>query len=198
MKVPDIKLPPPQTDITFPLMKALEQRRSKRRFSGEPLSLQQISNILWAACGISLTETKRSKNRRTVPSASNSQEISVYIIIESGVFLYHPDQHSLKCIKVDDLRSDIGTQKMMKNAPLGLVYVSDYSKLKKYLAKNDDRKYFVSGTDTGFISQNVYLYCTAAGLNTCIIGFVDREKLHSKMGLAEQQKIIYTQAAGCA
>ena len=85
---------------------------------------------------------------------------------------------------------------MMKDAPLGLVYVSDYSKLKKYLAKNDDRKYFVSGTDTGFISQNVYLYCTAAGLNTCILGFVDRVKLHSKMGLAEQQEIIYTQVVG--
>ncbi len=198
MKEPDIKLPPPQTDITFPLMKALEQRRSKRKFSGEQLSIQQISNILWAACGISLAETKRSKSRRTAPSASNSQEISVYIIIESGVFLYNPAQHSLKCVKEDNLRPDIGTQKMMKDAPLGLVYVSDYSKLKKYLAKNDDRKYFVSGTDTGFISQNVYLYCTAAGLNTCILGFVDRVKLHSKMGLAEQQKIIYTQVVGRA
>ena len=85
---------------------------------------------------------------------------------------------------------------MMQKAPVGLIYVSDFSCLKKYTGKDKERKWFVSGTDTGFISQNVYLYCAAAGLNTVILGLVDRKKLHALMELKKCEKIIYTQVVG--
>ena len=75
----------------------------------------------------------------------------------------------------------------------GRVYVSDDSKLGSYFAKDDDERWFISGTDTGFISQNVYLYCAAAKLNTVILGWVNRDKLHEIMGLKEYEKVVYAQ-----
>ncbi|MDY7029460.1 MAG: nitroreductase family protein [Spirochaetota bacterium] len=66
-----IKLPPPQKDMDFPLMKALGLRRSKRKWKDEPVPIQDLSNLLWAACGITREETKSSKSRRTAPSATN-------------------------------------------------------------------------------------------------------------------------------
>ena len=87
---------------------------------------------------------------------------------------------------------------MMHPAPVGLIYVSDFSRLKKYLAKDEQRKWIVSGTDAAFISQNVYLYCTAARLSTVVLGLVDREHLHKLMCLQEYENVVYTQVVGRA
>jgi len=191
-----IKLPEPQKDLDFPLMRAIEMRRTKRKWQNSNLSEQEISNLLWAACGITHKETTKSKSRRTVPSACNSQEIKVYIALSKGVYLYDEKNHQLIKILARDIREDIGTQKMMRSAPVGLIYVSDYSKLKTFQFKDDNRKWFTSTTDTGFISQNVYLYCAAANLSTVILGLIDRDKLHKALELNENERIIYTQVVG--
>jgi len=191
-----IKLPAPRKDLDFPLMKALENRRTNRKWGGAPLSVQELSDLLWAACGITREGTKRAKSKRTAPSATNSQAIKVYVALEKGLYLYDEKNHRLVRILSEDIRYLIGNQKMMRSAPAGLIFVSDYSKMKTYLAKDENRKWFVSGTETGFISQNIYLYCVAAKLSTAIIGFVDRDKLHDAMGLKEHEKVVYTQAVG--
>jgi len=191
-----VKLPKPQIDLEFPLMKAIELRRTKRKWKDSNLSEQEISNILWCACGVTHEETNRSKSRRTAPSACNSQEIKVYIALFSGLYLYDENNHQLVKVLSEDIREHIGTQKMMRSAPVGLIYVSDFSKLKTFQFKDDDRKWFTSTTDTGFISQNVYLYCAAANLSTAILGLVDRDKLHKILGLNEDEKIVYTQVIG--
>lgn len=191
-----IILPQPQKDLNFPLMQALALRRTKRKWKETALSLQEISNLLWAACGITVEETPKSKSKRTAPSARNSQTIKVYIALPEGLFRYDEKSHVLNQVIADDIRPHIGTQKMMKSAPAALVYVSDFSKLKGYVGTDDHRKWFVAGTETGFISQNVYLYCAAANLNTVIIGLVDREKLHEIMQLKDHEKVVYTQTVG--
>ncbi|MDA3818343.1 MAG: nitroreductase family protein [Prolixibacteraceae bacterium] len=191
-----IKLPPPQTDLAFPLMNAFALRRTRRKWLDETISEQEISNLLWAACGITRPKTKRAKSRRTVPSACNSQEIRVYVAMESGLFLYYETLHQLEEIHSEDIRQDIGTQKMMRSAPLGLVYVADFLRMKSIFFKNDEQKMFTAAADTGFISQNVYLYCAAAGLSTAILGLVNRSKLHKRMWLGEHQTIVYTQVVG--
>jgi len=192
-----IQLPPPQKDLAFPLMRALEQRRTKRKWKDSPLSNQELSNLLWAACGITKEKTNKLKSKRTAPSATNSQAIKVYLALENGLFLYNETEHALLHLSKADIRRHIGSQKMMHSAPLGLIYVSDYSKMKTYLSKKDEgRKWFVSGTETGFISQNVYLYCASANLNTAIIGLVNREKLQEIMNLPKHEKVVYTQAVG--
>lgn len=191
-----IQLPPPQKDLKFPLMQALEKRRTKRKWQPGPLSPQELSNLLWAACGITRVATRTSKSKRTAPSASNSQAIKIYVALPEGLFRYDEGVHQLILEVEKDLRADIGTQKMMQSAPMGLVYVADFSKMKTYLSKDEARKWLVAATDTGFISQNVYLYCTAANLSTAVLGLVDREKLHERMGLAAHEKVIYTQVVG--
>lgn len=193
-----LKLPPVEKDLTFPLMKALERRRTRRKWRNAYLSLQDISNLLWAACGITAEETTRCKSKRTVPSARNSQAIKVYVALPSGLFCYNEKSHELNQILADDVRQYLSNQKMMKNAPAGLVYVADYSRLKGYVGIDDHWKWFVAGTETGFISQNVYLYCALANLNTAVIGLVDREKLQAIMGLKEHEKVVYTQVIGKA
>jgi SagB-type dehydrogenase family enzyme len=191
-----IDLPEPQKELEFPLMKAIELRRTKRKWQDAPLSLQEISNLLWVACGITHKATSRSKSRRSAPSACNSQEIKVYIALANGVFVYEDNNHRLRRIHPTDIRDTIGTQKMMRSAPVGLIYVADYTKLKTFQFSNDERKWYTATTDTGFISQNVYLYCATANLSTAILGLVDREKLHKLIGLHDYEKIVYTQVVG--
>lgn len=191
-----ILLPPPRKDFDFPLMKALEQRRTKRKWKDSGLSDQEISDLLWAACGVTMEETKRTKCRRTAPSARNAQSVKIYVALDKGFYKYDEKNHGLILIARQDIREHLSTQKLMKSMPIGLIYVSDYSGLKGYIGKDDHRKWFVSGTETGFMSQNVYLYCAAAGLNTAVIGLVNRDKLHEMMGLKEEEKVVYTQAIG--
>jgi len=177
-------------------MEALEKRRSVRKWKNDLLPEQQLSNLLWAACGITKEETNKNKSRRTAPSACNSQEIKIYAAMKKGLFLYDEKKHQLVKILSKDIRENIGTQTMMHSAPVGLIYVSDYSKLNSFLFKDDNRRWFISCTDAGFISQNVYLYCASAKLSTVIISLVNRDKLHKIMGLKELEKVVYTQVVG--
>jgi len=191
-----VQLPEPQRDLDFPLMNALLQRRTKRKWLQENLSLQEISNLLWCACGINQEATKKSKSKRTSPSATNSQIISLYITLDSGLYKYDENNHQLIVIFERDIREYLGTQKMMKSAPLGIIFVSDYSKMKTYMKGDQNKQWFVSGTECGCISQNIYLYCAAANLNTALLGLVNREQLHNAMELQEHEKVVYTQAVG--
>ncbi len=191
-----ITLPAPQKDMQFPLMKALQMRRTKRKWTDKPLTDQEISNLLWAACGVNQISKKAKSVKRTAPSACNSQEIKVYIASEKGLYLYDELNHQLIQINNTDIREHIGTQKMMQSAPLALIYVSDYSKMKNFVFTDEARKWYTSAADTAFISQNVYLYCAAANLSTAILGLVDRVKLGKIMKLGEGKKVIYTQVVG--
>ncbi|MBN1500588.1 MAG: nitroreductase family protein [Spirochaetes bacterium] len=193
-----ITLPPLRIEMEFPLMKALAARRTKRKWTQSEFTDQELSNLLWAACGITHPASKKSKSRRTAPSACNSQEISVYIALPYGLYRYDEKDHLLIEIFTQDIRGYIRTRKMMKTAPAGLIYVSDHSKFSSFIFKDDERKRITSAVDTGFISQNVYLYAAAAKMNTAVLGLVDRGKLHEIMGLKECEKIVYTQAIGKA
>jgi SagB-type dehydrogenase family enzyme len=177
-------------------MKALELRRTKRKLRDMEISLQDMSNLLWAACGVTLKETKKTKSRRTAPSACNSQEIKVYVALPYGLFLYVENSHTLEEILSKDIRENVGTQKMMKNAPLALIYVSDYSKFNPFLIRTDEQRFYTSTADAAFISQNVYLYAAASGLNTAVLGLVNREELKKIMGLPDNEHVIYTQVIG--
>lgn len=184
-----IILPKPQITGGKPLMNALSARKSTREFSNEELSPQVLSNLLWAAFGINRPES----GKRTAPSASNWQEIDIYVATKNGVYVYDAKTNSLKIVVEGDLRGDFGRQAFVKTAPIVLAYIADFSRMGR---ASETDKNFYSAVDTGFISQNVYLYCASEGLNTVVLGIVDREKLSQKLNLKPEQKIILTQPVG--
>jgi len=188
----DVKLidfPAPQTSGGKPLMQVLKARQSAREFSGRMPSPQVFSNLLWAAAGIN-----RPDGRRTAPTASNRQEIDIYVITADGLYLYEPKGHKLNGLLSDDLRALAGTQDYAKTAPINLVYVADFAKYGAQMAEEDKHTY--SGADTGFVSQNVYLFCASEGLATVVRASIDRAALSKAMRLRPEQRIILEQPVG--
>lgn len=194
----NIILPDPQLDLDFSLMEALKNRRTKRKWRDEELSLQQISNILWCACGQTKAATNKSKNRRTMPSGCNSQIVRVYVAMGNGVYKYSETEHKLEYIIGDDIRANLGTQKMMKSAPFGLIYVGDFNAKTGIIKSDYGEKMFTAGTEAGMMSQNVYLYCAEAKLNTVLLALVDRDYLKGILDFDESKVIVYTQIVGKA
>jgi len=184
-----IKLPEPQTTVGKPLMQALKNRKSVRLFSSRKIPLQMLSNLLWAAFGINRPAT----GGRTAPSAMNMQEIQVYAAMPDGLYLYDAKQNVLKLILSEDIRALTGKQPFVKDAPLNLIYVADISKMENAEEKD---VYLYVGADTGFISQNGYLYCASEGLATVVRGSVDKPVLEEKMNLKKNQIVILAQSVG--
>jgi len=183
----DIQLPPPQTDGGRPLMQVLKDRKSTRDFRPDKLSLQTLSNILWAGFGIN-----RPDGRRTAPSASNKQEIDIYVATADGLYIYDARGNRLSSVLRDDVRAKTGQQPFVKDAPVNLVYVADLARTGADSAERD----MDVAADTGFIAQNVYLFCASEGLATVVRGSIDRRSLASAMRLRPDQRIILAQTVG--
>ncbi len=184
-----IKLPAPDKTGGMPLMEALNNRQTSRNFSSQELTRRQLSNLLWAAWGIN-----RENGKRTAPSAVNWQEIDIYVALRDGAYRYNAQGHELEKISDKNIMKYTGTQSFTQKAALNLVYVADYTKMSRDMDDNARKHY--SWVDTGYISQNVYLYCASAGLATVVIGMVDREELRNHLPLQERQKIVLTQTVG--
>lgn len=184
-----LKLPSPQTDIGKPLMQVLKDRKTSREFSTDKLPDQMLSNLLWAAFGVNRPES----GKRTAPSAVNWQEIDIYVAMADGLYLYDAKAHQLKLILSEDIRALTGVQAFVKAVPVNLIYVADFSKMGN---ADDSQKEFYSSADTGFIGQNVYLFCASEGLATVVRGLIDRPGLAKAMGLAINQRIILAQSVG--
>lgn len=178
-------------DLAVPLLQLLLKRKSMRNFSDRHLSLETLSHLLWSACGIN----RPAEAHRTNPSARNWQEIDVYVAMEQGLYLFDPHTFTLHLLQEKDLRARTGTQDFVQHAPLNLIYVADLAKMEEGVM---DEQEFYAALDTGFISQNVYLYCAAAGLATVVRGLLDRPGLAQAMHLRPNQKIIAAQSVGYA
>ena len=177
--------PPATKKGGMPLAEALNQRRTIRKYQEKSLSMQQIGDLLWAANGVN-----RSNGKRTAPSAVNRREIELYFLTAEGAFAYCPVKHQYKKITGTDLRQWAGFFK----APLYVVLAAD-------MKKAASRHYGV--LDTGYVSQNIYLHCTSAGLGTCAIGSFSRikgsdkgKKLHDALKMPEHVEIILTHSVG--
>ena len=145
--------------------------------------------MLWAANGINRPES----DHRTAPSAMNMQEIDIYVAKADGLYLYDAKENILRQILKEDLRAMTGKQIFVKDAPVNLIFVADSFKMGKISGSGID---FYAATDTGFISENVYLFCASEGLATVVRGLVDKPALAKAMKLRSDQKIILTQTVG--
>jgi nitroreductase len=183
-----IELSAPQMERGKLLMQALKERQSNRDFSDKELPLDVISNLLWAASGVNRPDS----GKLTAPTTKNWQEIDIYVAMQKGLYLYNRKKHILEPVVADDIRKFTGLQGFTARAPLDLIYVADCSKAD---GDEKDREYY-SGVDTGFVSQNVYLFCASEGLATVILGSIDKLALTKVMNLRKDQKIILTQPVG--
>lgn len=184
-----IQLLPPQTEGGRPLMQVLKARGSSRNFSPEKLPVQVLSNMLWAAFGVNRPDS----GGRTAPSANNSQDTDIYVATADGLFLYDAKANLLKPVLAEDIRALTGRQPFVKEAPVNLIYVSDLSKMTR--AAPGDREFYAAA-HTGFISQNVYLFCASEALATVVRALMDRPALAKAMGLRPDQRITLVQTVG--
>jgi SagB-type dehydrogenase family enzyme len=184
-----ITLPQPQKTGGKPLMEALNDRHSTREFSDRELDMQTLSNLLWAGFGYNRPEERK----RTAPTSRNYQEMEIYVSIPSGLYLYNAWENTLVFIHDRDIRSSTGSQDYVGKAPLNLVFVADQRKVQN---PHSDRQLRASHTNSGFIAQNVYLYCASAGLASVVRALFDPELLKKEMLLDENMIIILTQTVG--
>jgi len=185
-----IKLPPAQTEGGKPLMQALKLRQSTRGGFGPDvkLSMQVLSNLLWAANGVN-----RTGGHRTAPSAADWQNIDIYVTTADGLFLYDPLKHELKVLGKQDIRAVAGQQDFVKTAPLNLVYVADMARAQFGGKRMPEVEETWSYANTGFIAQNVYLYCASEGLACIVRAMIDKVAAAKALNLRPDQKIILAQ-----
>ncbi len=193
IKAQDISLPSPSRKGGKPLMEALDARGSVREFTDKDLSLQQLSDLLWAAWGIN----READGKRTAPSSHNRQEMDVFVALKSGLYLYDAGACMLKQVHGRDIRALTGTQDFPATAPVNLVYVADLAKrgLKEGQQVTDTDQ-LSSWANTGFMAQNVYLWCASEGMSCVIRAMVPRDRLAPEMGLKPLQVIILAQTVG--
>jgi SagB-type dehydrogenase family enzyme len=185
----NIKLPAPDLNGGTTLMQALNERSSHREFSAKELAMDHLSGLLWAACGINRAES----GKRTAPSAHNWQDVQVYVFMNSGIYLYNEKNHELELVLEGNHHAAAGLQDFVPTAPVNLVYVADYAKME---GADTSRRDFYGGINTGFISQNVYLYCASQQLNTVVRAMVDRDALYKLMKLRPEQHVVVAQCVG--
>jgi hypothetical protein len=199
-----IRLPRPALQAPGSLVRALQLRRTIREISAKKLPLQTLSNLLWAACGVNRRKGPFRIAGRTAASASNSQEIDVYVALEEGTFLYDPFHHRLVPVVAGDLRRlaiGRGQGEAGAGAPVRLIYVADIDKLVHTAGYQEpglrdpdvQRSYYY--VDTGLIAANVYLFAAstrlAAWFHNC-----DKSGLSTRLNLRKDQRVLFGQTVG--
>ena len=182
------------------VMASLLERKTTRAISSKELPMQVISNLLWAAFGVNRESGAFGKKGRTAPSASNSQEIDLYVAMPSGVYLYDAVQHSLIPVVAGDFRS-LAVRRGVKTAPMNIFYVTDISRFDTGPAQPDrsigdaevQKSYYY--TDTGFIAQNVYLFASSFGLAAWFHN-CDKENTVREFRLKPTQHVLFAQTVG--
>lgn len=183
-----IKLNTPDKTRGSSVMKALSDRHSDREYATRDLSLQDLSDLLWAANGINRTDGKR-----TAPSALNKQDIDIYVIMKDGAYLYDAKTHTLKPVAKGDHRGAVaGGQTFVKSAPVSLVLVSDLSRF----GNTDERTKLTAAIDGGIVCQNINIFCAAVGLSTVPRGSMDQASLKKILKLTDNQLLLMNNPVG--
>jgi nitroreductase len=201
---PTIELPKPRLDGGKSVSLALQRRRTTREMREKKLSPQMLSNLLWAACGVNRKKGPFDVPGRTAASASNSQEIDIYVATGDGIYLYEALHHRLAPVVAGDLRPlaiGAGQATLVAGAPVHLIYVADVNKLSNTsgyqepgLQDPEIQKsyYFV---DTGLIAGNVYLFAASQGLASWFHN-CNKPALTAKLNLRADQRVLFGQTVG--
>lgn len=200
MELQTIVLPKPEKEGGKSLLASLQERKTNRSISSKELPLQVISNLMWAAFGVDRDTVGFGKRGRTAPSASNSQEIDLYVALPAGVYLYDAITHTLVPVAEGDFRAR-STRRGGSTAPLNIFYIADLSRYDLGPAQPDkaigdpeiQKSYYF--TDTGFIAQNVYLFAASFGLAAWFHN-CDKENTFRDFKLKPSQRVLFAQTVG--
>lgn len=184
----NIPLPAPQKTGGKPVLESLWERQSLNEFSATPLSDQDLSNLLFAAIGVN-----RENGKLTSPTASNRQEIRVFVFTSECVCEYINKENSLKPVAAGDHRDIVaGRQEWVKSAPIVLVIVADGN----IYGNTDERARTMMAVDAGIVSENINLFCAATGLATRPRASMDAAAIKALLGLDENQNPILNSPVG--
>lgn len=190
----DVVLPAPnKQEPSTPLVQTLAERHSVRNFQPTPLNAQQLSNLCWAACGLS-----RDAQHRTAPTARNMQEIRLYVFTAEAVYEYDAHANLLRHKATGDHRALMAgrpggfLQTFAQQAPVSLLMVIDYDRF----GSRDLHAQQMGCVDAGIVSQNINLYCQSVGLATVPRATHDTEGLRKLLGLTAQQLPIMNNPVG--
>ena len=196
-----IALVKPETEGGRSVLAALKERKTNRNISEKQLPPQMLSNLLWAAFGVNREEgALRGRVGRTAASASNSQEIDLYVALPQGVYLYEAVPHRLNPVAAGDFRARAGRRGGAAKAPVNIFYVVDIAKYKEAPFQEPGLKdpevqksyYFVA---TGLIAGNVYLFAASHGLAAWFHN-CNKVETAKEFKLRPDQRVLFAQTVG--
>ena len=185
------------------LEEAIARRRSIRRFAPEPLSLSQLSQILWAAQG--LTDSLR--KHRAAPSAGATYPLEIFVVcgknsiaeVVAGIYHYRVDSHSLSLHYKGDIRLELARtaldQRFIYEAPVDIIICAEYERTAVRYGTRAERYVHM---EVGHAGQNIYLQATALGLTTVAVGAFNDERVGEVLRLDKQYKPLYIMPVGRA
>ncbi|HSL34672.1 MAG TPA: SagB family peptide dehydrogenase [Candidatus Limnocylindrales bacterium] len=185
---PVVALPPPNLDGGPTAARTIASRRSVRSYSSQPMTLAELSRVLWLTCGISAGV--HGNARRTAPSSGALYPIEVYPVVhnveglERGVYHYAYREHALELVRADDLRAHVVEQGIGQEflgqcgAVLFLTMI-----LQRMRPKYQDRSYRYGLLEAGCIGENAYLAATEAGLGACAVGAFMDDQINAMLGV---------------
>jgi SagB-type dehydrogenase family enzyme len=181
-----IKLPSPKTKGHFSVEEALWHRRSVRKFTDKSVSIENVSQLLWATTG-------QNSHRRTAPSAGGTRTIIVYSVIgnvegvSQGVYRYIVTDHSLELVKDGDVRTDLVVsvlnQLSVRNAPVSVILATDYNLIIKNYGRRGYRYIYI---EAGHMGQNLALQAVSLGMGTVMIGAFRDGVVKGVLGISEE------------
>ncbi len=187
------KLPPPDWDRLGPLGESLLERRSVRSYSPETITEEDLSLLLASACGIS----DPVNSLRTAPSGGATYPLDLYVVSETGVEEYVPEDHSLVVIKEGDTRSSLAhhsyRQSFIARAPVTFVICADYPRI---TSRYRDRGIRYAILEAGHIAQNIHLACVSLGYGSVAVGAYDDDDVANALGIEGRGHVIYLVTAG--
>lgn len=183
----------------MPLSDALARRESIRTYTDSPIEEAQLLALLGAANGVNRGDV----DGRTAPSWRTAKDIEIYVAQAAGISHYDVANNALLPVSGDDIRSIASPQPFVATAPVLLIFVTELSRILEAAglepgardALTEDHR-IAAHVNAAVIAQNVYLFCAAEGLGTCLVGGADRAALASALKLTDGQLVAYIQPVG--
>lgn len=200
--VEKIALPSPDFRGDISVEEAIARRRSVRSYADKPLKLKELSQLLFAAQGITTEEGERPL--RAAPSAGATYPFEIYVAVsdveqlKNGIYHYDVPNHRLSLVKEGDFAEDLSSaafgQDSVANAPATFISTAVFNRTRSRYGQRGLRFIY---NEAGHISQNLYLQAESMGLGTVVVGGFTDEDVNKLLGInGLKQSVIYLQPVG--